>query len=76
MSRPMIKEYEKTYCPNCSYGYVKYKTSGGNKSKKLCDVCCGHGHTVSQSPILREMTDEEWMTQLQERIEKLEGENG
>lgn len=70
--RPYIFEREKYECQYCSYGYIKYKTSGGNKAKKMCDNCCGTGILYADLPSGREATDEEWLEQLEQRITALE----
>ena len=70
---PWTKETVKKDCPQCDWeGYATIQV-GRNKKTVTCENCSGFGYLSSHEEN-REVSDEEWLSLLQQRLDDLEEE--
>lgn len=71
-NRPFEEFNETRDCPECKgFGGKNVKSERGNKYRKTCDNCQGCGQ-ISLGSNYRELTDSEWISRLQDRLDRME----
>lgn len=79
MSRPTVTEYEQVKCNTClGRGYVELETPRINLGLQVnpkpmrmpCRSCGGNAHYHRE--VYRDMDNDEWLENLEERISKIE----